>query len=179
MRGYAGAIVAAAMLAGSTAGWAKDRARKDEPPAIVRELVDCRATANRDARLACYDRQVDVFVAATEKGDIVVTDREQLQKARKGLFGFAAPIGKLLGFGGDDDDKDEIKRIETTVASVRRVEGGWRLGFAEGGVWEQNDVKNFVMSPKVGQKARISKAALGSYFVSVNGQPGVKFRRVE
>ena len=178
MRWLAGLTLAAGVFATATALPAKE-SKKGEQPAIFRELADCRATADREARLACYDRRVDVFVAAAEKGDILVADRKQLQEARRGLFGFAAPLGKLLGFGGGDDAAEEIKRIETTVASARQIESGWRLAFAEGGVWEQIDVKNFVMSPRVGQKARISKAALGSYFVSVNGQPGIKMRRVE
>ncbi|MFC4293863.1 hypothetical protein ACFO0A_02195 [Novosphingobium tardum] len=180
MRKAAIAMMALATLAGAGTALAKDKAAKDKaPPEVVRQLVECRQIADNAARLACFDRQVAVFAEATQSHEIVVADRKDIQEAKRGLFGFAAPVGRLLGFGGGDDEATEIKRIDTKVATVRSIPNGWRLSFDEGGVWEQVDLKNFVMSPKIGQKAAITKGAFGSYFVSVNGQPGIKMRRVE
>lgn len=180
MRRMAFSICAAALVVAPPAlARPKDKQAPAQSPEVYQSLIDCRLIADPTARLGCFDRQVAALAEATEKRDIVIADRKEIEETRRGLFGFTAPLGRLLGFGGDDDKTPEIKRIDTTVAGVGRVEGGWRLTFQEGGVWEQTDVKNFVMSPKVGQKASIIRGAFGSFFVSVNGQPGIKMRRVE
>lgn len=152
-----------------------------EPPAAFRAVLDCRAVTDPAERLACYDAKVAALDSATKSNEIMVTDRARIQEARRGLFGFAAPIGKMLGIGsGGGDDADEINQIDTTVTEVRSAKGGgWKLTFAEGGTWEQTDTKDFPMSPKVGRKARISRGALGSYFIAVDGMSAIKFRRVE
>ena len=81
--------------------------------------------------------------------------------------------------GGTDSPEDELKRIDTEVSSVSYGRGGvLRIAFVEGGAWEQTDTRNFAISPRAGQKAYILKGALGSFFVSVNGQPGIRMRRV-
>ena len=104
-----------------------------------------------------------------------------MRKTRRGLFGFTAPIGRLLGLGGDKDEaeREAIDKLETKVARVgRTADGGWRLTFDEAGTWDQIDTRGWVMSPKVGQVAVISRGALGSYVVSVDGQRAIKMRRV-
>lgn len=174
--------VAAAMLLAAGAPAVADQPQKAEGPELYRQLVACKDLADPGERLGCYDRQVAAFAAATDKRDIVIADREEVRKTRRGLFGFTAPIGRLLGMGEDakGKDADEIDTLETKVARVGRSSGGgWRLTFEEGGTWEQIDTRGFVLSPKIGQKAVISKAALGSYFVSVDGQRAIKMRRVQ
>jgi hypothetical protein len=162
-------------------------AAKDEPapetPAIYRELIDCRAIADPAARLECFDRRVAALDSAMQSRDLVIADKQQVRAARRGLFGFAAPLGRLLGIGGGDDEADAddgVKRLETTVSEVRRTrDGALKLVFAEGGTWEQIDTRSFALTPRVGNKAVIVRGALGSYIVSVDGMPGIKFRRVE
>lgn len=171
-------IAASALLIAAPA--AAEEAKPAEPE-LYQKMVACKDIADPAARLACYDRQVAAFDAATRNNDIVIADREEVRKTRRGLFGFAAPIGRLLGLGGDKDaeEREEIDRVETKVARVgRTADGGWRLTFEEAGTWEQIDTRGWVMSPKVGQAAVISRAALGSYMVSVDGQRGIKMRRV-
>ena len=155
------------------------------PPAapVVSELAACRAIADGTQRLACFDTAAAALDLAMQSGQVAVVDREGIKKTKRGLFGFGSSIASLfkplLGGKPDQAEEEEIKRIDTTVQSVGSSREGWRLTFAEGGTWEQNDAKNFVMSPKVGQKAAITRGAFGSFFVSVNGQPGIKMRRVE
>ena len=151
-------------------------------PQLYQQLLDCKAEADPAARLACYDQRVAALQLATDKKEIMIADKDQVRKARRGLFGFAAPIGKLLGFGGDDDDAAEaeaVKRLETTVTSVFSRGGNLMLRFAEAGTWEQTDRFTFPLRPEVGNKAVITRGALGAYFVSVDGMAGIKFRRVE
>lgn len=175
------ALAAVAVLAcAAPAAAAEDRAPAE--PELYQKMVACKDIADPAERLACYDRQVTAFDSATKNRDIVIADREEVRKTRRGLFGFTAPIGRLLGLGGDGekDAKDEaIERLETKVARVgKTADGGWRLTFEEAGTWEQIDTRGWVMSPKIGQGAVISRGALGSYLVSVDGQRAIKMRRV-
>jgi hypothetical protein len=148
-------------------------------PQLFQQLLDCKAVADPAARLACFDQRVAALETAAQKKDIMIADREQVRKARRGLFGFTAPIGKLLGFGGDDDaSEDAIKRLETTVVSVSARGGNLMLTFAEAGTWEQTDRYGFPLRPEPGNKAVITRGAVGSYFISVDGMSGIKFRRV-
>jgi hypothetical protein len=174
-------LVAAVALTGSASILAEDR--KPAEPELYQKMVACKDIADPAARLVCYDRQVAAFDTATQNRDIVIADREEVRKTRRGLFGFAAPIGRLFGLGDDgnmDDKREPLDRLETRVARVGRTgDGGWRLSFDEAGTWEQIDTRGWVMSPKVGQSALITRGALGSYLVSVDGQRGIKFRRVQ
>lgn len=175
------AIASFALIAATPAAADKPQPAAAEPPQAFRALLDCRSLADSMQRLACFDAKVAALDDAARSNEVVITDRARLQEARRGLFGFAAPIGKMLGIGnGGGSEADEIKQIDTTVTEVRGSKGGgWKLTFAEGGTWEQTDTKSFPMAPKVGRKARISRGALGSYFVEVDGMSGIKFRRVE
>lgn len=171
-------FTAAALLGAAPA--AADEAKSAEPE-LYRQMVACKDIADPAARLACYDRQVAAFDTATRNKDIVIADREEVRKTRRGLFGFAAPIGRLLGLSGnrEEEEREEVDKLETKVAKVgRTADGGWRLTFEEAGTWEQIDTRGWVMSPKVGQVAVISRGALGSFLVSVDGQRGIKMRRV-
>lgn len=173
-------LVAVAALTSGTPIAAKDR--EPAEPELYQKMVACKDIAEPAERLACYDRQVAAFDTATRNHDIVIADREEVRKTRRGLFGFTAPIGRLLGLGGDDgkgEQDDAIERLETKVARVSKsADGGWRLTFDEAGTWEQIDTRGWVMSPKIGQVAVISRGALGSYLVSVDGQRAIKMRRV-
>lgn len=181
LRASALASVSAAMVGVLLAAPASGREPQigAETPLLFRQVVDCRAVADATARLACYDSRVSELERATISKELLVTDRKEIRQARHDLFGFTLPkIGKLFGGGGED--ADEIKRIDTTVRSVGTTrDGSLRLVFAEGGTWEQIDVRNFVIRPKPGLKAVITKAFMGGYYVSVDGQPGIKMRRVD
>ncbi len=142
-----------------------------------RDLLDCRQVQDAQQRLACYDRQVAIVAAASERQDIVVTDKAEIRQTRRKLFGFALPSSPILG---RDDDGEETRRLETTVSSARRNrDGGWIVQLGEGGTWEQIDSKMLALSPKSGQKAIVTKGALGSYFVSIDGQAAIKMRRTQ
>lgn len=142
-----------------------------------RELLDCRQIQDAQQRLACYDHHATVVAAAAERQDIVVTDKAEIRQTRRKLFGFALPSSSILDRG---DDGDETRRLESTVASARRNrDGGWIVQLAEGGTWEQIDSKALALSPKKGQKAIVTKGALGSYFVTIDGQAALKMRRTQ
>lgn len=167
-------VFLAALLFAAPAQARTDAGSADAPPALLRQLLDCRAIADPAARLACYDKQVPEFDKAVAAQDIVVADREEIRKTKRGLFGFAVPVGRLLGMGGDD-----VKSVETTVSEARATRDGWIIAFADGATWMQTDLREFAMSPKVGNKAVIARGAFGSFTISVDGQQPLKFRRLK
>jgi len=148
------------------------------PPKEYRELMACRDIGDASARLACFDRGATQLDAATRSREVVITDRATVTSARRGLFGFTAPVGRLLGFGSNDED--EMKEVESKVTRVGHTgDGGWRLVLEDGSIWEQTDTRSFVLSPKIGNGVKITRGALGSFFMAVQGQRGIKMRRVQ
>ena len=141
----------------------------------IEQLKSCRAIADPMQRLACYDREVGEVIAATEDGTLQVVDQQDVEETKRRLFGFTLPKIKL--FGGDEG---EMTTLETTITKVRR-EGreGWVFTTEEGSVWRISDSKMGWRPPRVGQTVVFKKASLGSYFIRVNGQIGVKGRRIE
>ena len=142
-----------------------------------RDLLDCRQVQDAGQRLACFDRQAAIVAGAQERQDIVVTDKAEIRQTRRKLFGFTLPSSSVLG---NDDSGEEASRLETQVTSARRNrDGGWIVQLAEGGTWEQIDSRLLALSPKKGQEAIVTNGILGSYFVSIDGQPAIKMRRVQ
>jgi len=96
-------------------------------PEQVKGLLACRGLTDSAQRLACFDRESAAMDQAITAKNLVVVDREQANAARRSLFGFSLPsFGGLLG-----GDEDEVKQIDSTVASARRnVEGGWTVALA-------------------------------------------------
>lgn len=148
-------------------------------PETFRQVVACRTIPDAMARLTCYDQQVAALEQAASRREIVIADKQAVETAQRGLFGFATPVAKLMGFGGNDDAATELKEISTKVGGVRKTGAGWLLDFEDGSTWEQNDTRDFVLSPKVGNEALISRGALGTFTVSVKGQRPIKMRRVK
>ena len=103
-----------------------------------------------------------------------------MKQARKGLFGFRLPSLGLFGGNKDGIDVDEVSEIETTVTSARQFGyGNWRLTLADGSVWEQTDDVKLLFDPRSGNKVHIYKGAVGTYRVNIDGQRGIKMRRVQ
>lgn len=168
-----GSIVAAGLLLSS--GAAAKKIEAGPPPQQVNELLACRTIADNAQRLACYDKSAAVIGEAVAKRDIVVFDRESVKETKRGLFGFSIPN---LGIFGDEDNQDEIKQIEGTIVSTAfNADGGYIFRLADGSRWSQLDSKPFAIPPQSGDKVLVKKGTLGSYFLSIPGQPGVKVER--
>jgi len=170
-------LLSHAALAGDK-GKSGNESGQDRPEAY-RELMACRDIKDSTARLTCFDRQVAALEQAASKHEIVIADKQAVETARRGLFGFATPVAKLMGFGGNADSADELKEIVTQVSGARRNSSGWVLEFEDGSTWEQNDTRDFVLSPKVGNEAKITRGILGTFTISVRGQRPIKMRRVK
>lgn len=174
MVGRIAATAALAAVAG--AGFAADKPAGRAAP--FKRLVDCRGTADRDARLACYDREVAALDAAEAKSDVVIVDREQVRSARRSLFGLRLPRIELFG-PSKEPEKEEVKRVDTTIAAIARTaDGHVTFTTAEGAVWRQID--DFVVAGRLqpGGGVRIVRNRIGSFFATLEGRPGFKVERL-
>jgi hypothetical protein len=142
----------------------------------INALEQCRQIADSAQRLACYDKAAPALVTASRTGQVNVVDRGQLREARRSLFGFSMP--KLPFFSGDPSAGDTPDQIETTITSVSDLGyGKFRIRIAEGDAAWQTTEESF-RTPKVGQKIIIRRGPMGSYFLRINGNAGVKGMRV-
>jgi hypothetical protein len=167
---------AAATLGLSAAADAQSRKQPPGRPQVFEALIGCRSIADSAARLACFDKAAASMEEAASKRDLLLVDRQQAREAKRGLFGLDLPNLNLFG-GGADDGGDEIKSIESTVASASNVGNAWVVRLADGSVWRQTDGKMLAIPPKAGHKVKVLKAALGSFMMRVNGQPAVRVKR--
>src|SRR6185295_9795893 len=123
----------------------------------------------------CYDRTAPALVTASKSGEINIVDRGQLRQARRSLFGFSMP--KLPFFSGDTSAADTPDQIESTIKSVREGYGRYQFVITDGNaVWETTEDSISLREPRPGQKVVIRRGPMGSYFIRINGQTGVKGR---
>jgi hypothetical protein len=158
----------------ATAGSARTPARTGTPPQVQR-LVACSTITVAADRLACFDREAAGLGQALAKRDLVVIDRQTTREAKRSLFGFSVPsFGGLFGGGGEDD----VKQIEQSITRVgRNPEGGWTVRLGDGSSWTQTDDVMLGLGPRRGDKVTVRRGTLGAFYMSVNGQPGVRVRR--
>jgi hypothetical protein len=163
-----GLIGVAAIAATTTAA----KPRNTERVPLLSAVTQCRAVADPAARLACFDRSVAALDTAETNKVVVVIDQQQVRETRRGLFGVSLPNTGLFGNGND------LPQIETTLTSASVDDSGrWSFVLADGVRWTQTDDYIIARRPRTGDKVIIKRAALGSFRLSVGGQPGVKARR--
>ena len=174
--GLIAAALGLAIFAGPAC--AKDSNKAPASPAVYQAVVDCRALADAAQRLVCFDRTVGEMAAATSSKDLVILDRAAMRETRKGLFGFSLPKLKLFGGGSDDaDERDQVKELESTITGIRSANDGFAIFTIEDGAhWKQTDGRN--LFPKVGNKIKIKRAAMGSYMAAIEGRSGIRVMRL-
>jgi hypothetical protein len=170
-----GVLAICALLATALAAGDDPKAKLARPKPFD-DVVACKEINDAQSRLACYDEKVETLAQAEKSKEIVVTDKQGVREAKRGLFGFSLP--KIGIFGGDDGD-DEIAEIEA-VAQSASINGDdkWFIILEDGAKWQQIDNKSINRKPKAGLKIHIRKAALGSYFVNIDGAPAIRMKRV-
>lgn len=157
---------------------AQDQSAPSPQGNYLDRLKECQAVENNDERLACYDQAVGRVVKATEEGEVRLLDSEDVKKTRRSLFGFNLPKIGIFG-GGDDEDEKEL--LTSTITNVRYYENDAFIFRIEEGdaVWRVSDAPMRLARVKVGDTVEFERAALGSYWVRINGQNGVKGRRIQ
>lgn len=146
-----------------------------ERPETLERLMACRGIADNTARLTCFDTAAGALDTAQRQGDVVVIDRAGVAETRRQLFGFEMPsLPRLFG----PENTVEIESIESTLQSASLVgEGRWVFRLADGSVWRQIDSERVRFENRPGQPARVRKAALGSFLLTVGGSRAVRVRR--
>ncbi|WP_288934722.1 hypothetical protein [uncultured Sphingomonas sp.] len=137
-------------------------------------MASCRAIADNNERLACYDRVSKAVEEARQRKDIVVLDREQVQKTKRSLFGFSLPSIKLFGDGKDDDSLKQL--VGTMRASAAQPGGLIRFTLDDGGVWETTEQS--MNRLREGDVVTIKPGSLGSYIATAPGRRAVRVRRL-
>jgi hypothetical protein len=166
--------VGLAIVLASAGASAKQPKEAPPPPPQVNELLACRGIADAGQRLACYDKTAATIGEAVAKQELVVFDKESVQKTKRGLFGFSLPN---LGIFGDDEG--QINQIEGTIAGYgHNPDGGYIFRLEDGSRWSQMDGKPIAIPPRNGDKVVVKRGALGSYILSLAKQPGVKVKRI-
>ncbi len=178
------AILGAGLL--SAAIWTETPRAAPPAPAPTRApelqaIVDCRAIADRDSRLACYDTAADKLDRAEASGQVVVVNREQVRKVRKDVFGLQLPsldIFSMVGRKGASAVSEDVDHLDGVVKAAWHGEGGhWMIELENGAVWRQIDSFELARDPHAGSKVDIRKGAIGSFFLKVDGQPSFKAHR--
>lgn len=156
---------------------------KDLPrPALLKELVDCRAVGDAAARLRCYDATVGEIDAAEQRKELVIVDQAEVKKARRGLFGLRLPdLGGLFGGDEDGDGAEDLGGVTEITSTIKQAtlskSGRWTVVLEDGATWVQTEGRP-IRTVKPGQKIRIRKAALGSFFANINDQTAIRMMRV-
>lgn len=147
----------------------------------ITALQACRTKTNAADRLSCYDKAVDDLSVATASQDLVVIERAEVRKARKGLFGFSLPrIGFLAGREGNKEDEADAVRFEGKIVSVRDIaQGGWQFTIEGGAVWMTLETSFSFKTPAPDRMVLIERGALGSYSARVGNGGWVRVKRLQ
>ena len=150
-----------------------------DAPAAIRKLVDCRKVADGGARLACYDAAIDSFTTALSTGEVVAVDKAQVATVKRQAFGFSLPSLTIFERGAKPTPLQNI----SGVAESAYQQGGnaWVVVLVDGGgTWLQTDVTESILrAPRKGSKIEIRKAAMGTFFMNVDGQHALRVKRVQ
>jgi len=153
-------------------------AMAEKPPTrapVVQSVLDCRKLQDTTQRLACYDKAVDSMAQAEDKGDLVTVDREQRRVIRRQAFGLTLPSLSLFDRG---EKPEEINRITATVKSASQDPyKRWIIVLDDGAVWRQIEDGDVDRPPHHGSAVAIRRAALGSFFMNIDGQIAIRVRR--
>lgn len=159
----------------------------------MQPLFACRAITEDAARLACLDAAVAELQAASESGDVVAVDRQQIEAAEESTFGLSIPNFSLPRLRGDnaalaeagdaeahspdrvvtrnvDGDIERIEGLAVTEVTINRA-GRVEVTLANGRIWRQTDgtmVQGVRSGARPGLTANIRGGALGSYFMRLN-----------
>jgi len=161
-------------------------------PAFARQAVTnptdpiyaCAAIAEDTARLACFDEAVGTLRTKEEAGLVQTIDVGQIETIEKEAFGFAMPsLPKLFSRSESSDKKAEREEVEEITVAVKsaRIQGvtGKAIVTLENGqVWEQTDTTKIqASSMRKAKEARVRKAALGSFMMTVDGGRSFRVKR--
>jgi hypothetical protein len=135
------------------------------------EFTTCSRIQKNGERLACYDRAVAYLSQPSEQ--------QAPAPSAATSFGLQASVPQPPAAAAKDAPSDEVSSITARVTEVTADREGKKLVTLDNGqTWREVSKSSFV-SLKAGDEVTISRAALGSFMMSVpNGRP-LRVRRVK
>lgn len=178
-RKWAGPAAAALLLLPLGSGALAQSETSDPSGDLLDKLKACQAVTGDSERLACFDQAVGEVVAASDAGEVRIVDQEDVRRTKRQLFGLSVPEIDILKTK-DDEDKEASELLETSITSVRYISRRkLRFTTEEGAVWEINNAPSRLRTVEAGDQVVFKKAALGTFFIRIDGQLGVKGKRVQ
>jgi hypothetical protein len=142
----------------------------------LQDLTQCRAIAEDQARLACFDRAAAAFDEAEKAGDIVVVDKAQATEVKRQAFGLN--LNSALSMFDRGAHADKVDRVTMTVGEVKKTaDGKWMITTTEGQIWRQIDSDPLDLTPKAGDTVVVSRGSLGSFFVKIGHNRDMRAHR--
>lgn len=161
-------------------------------PALARQPVAnptdpiyaCASVPEDAARLACYDDAVAALRTKEEAGLVQTIDVAEIEAIEKEAFGFSMPsLPSIFSRASTSEKKverEEVDEISVAVTSARiqSVTGRAIVTLENGQTWEQIDsTKVQASAMRKAKEARVRKAALGSFMMSVDGGRSFRVKR--
>lgn len=161
-------------------------------PALARQatgnptdpIYACASIPEDAARLACFDEAVAALRTKEEAGLVQTVDVGEIEKIEKEAFGFSFPsLPSIFSRNTDSDSKPKREEVDEIYAAVKsaRIQGvtGKAIVVLENGqTWEQTDTAKInASSLRKAKEARVRKAALGSFMMTVDGGRAFRVKR--
>jgi hypothetical protein len=174
------------LLAGAALAATAMPAAAQVPDEVVLNIMrECAKIDDPTARLACYDNNIRAAGGNPRtvpgQGASVRGDGAPVAGTERGPEGFGAESIKAPErFQSYEERGRGPDAVNVQVSAVQQREPGVYLVTLEGGaqwLFTESVGRDFV-PPRRGDKIEIQRAALGSFLMVVNGQQGVRVRRV-
>lgn len=105
-------------------------------------------------------------------------NREQVRESERRTFGFNVSLLNPFESRGTSSSSQTLDAIESVVVSAREDGAGkWVVSLADGSIWRQIDQSSIYLRRPERQTARVRRAALGSYLMTVGSSPAFRVRR--
>lgn len=136
-------------------------------------LRACVGIADDKVRLACLDREIALLENASvhnPAATVVLTPEQKLGLPQKRVEQIEAPVGAPA--------PATVKGLEAHIAKASGDAAGHAVVELDNGqVWQQIDSQSG-FSPRSGDLAKISKGAMGSFWLSLDSRRAARVKRV-
>lgn len=146
-------------------------------------VFSCQETADETERLKCFDREVQNLKLRQVAGEIQTVDMASIQLVEKETFGLSLPSlpSILRGHSDDKSGRESISEITASVESARiqNISKKVIIVLDNGQTWEQTDTTRVdPFAVRRAKEARIRRAALGSFMMTLDGSQPFRVKRV-
>ncbi len=160
---------------------------------ITDKVYRCADIASDAERLACYDIAVAELRGAEESGAVRTIAAEDIEKIERESFGFSLPSIRLALRGSGTDrqsetseraervERSEINEVTLPVARISSHPTSRRLTIVlqDGQTWEQIDTRRLpARTLRNPGEARIRRAALGSFVMTIDDSVAIRVKRI-